>query len=97
MVDHESFQGENDLSGVGLPRTGLCAESTVQAFPELVGIFQDPLPCTDLDVADHLAGKVFVEQRADGGTGTAVEAGQGRILSVFHQLLCKIRIERNHG
>ncbi|VTR65059.1 hypothetical protein DESC_290129 [Desulfosarcina cetonica] len=94
MIDHHTFQGEDDLSGVGLPRAGLGAQTAVKAFPKFVGMLQDPFPRADLDVADHFAGEMFVEQRADGGTSAAVETGQSRIFAIFHHLLGKIRDER---
>jgi len=92
VIDNEAFQSQNDLAGIGVPRTGLGAEAAVQATPELRRTLQDPFLGAQLDVADHPAGKVLVHQRADGGAGAAIEAIQRRVNAETGELLGKFRM-----
>jgi hypothetical protein len=62
----------------------------MQAAPEFLRIFKNPILCTNLNIADHFSGKMLVYQRANGRTGPAVETFQGCIFAVTFHLFGKV-------
>jgi hypothetical protein len=97
MIDDHPPHGEDQVSGVGFPRTGLNAKSAVEAAPEIFIIFQDSLLGPDLGVADHFPREMFVQERADGRAGTTVETIHGGIDAKTGQLVNKFRFYLDHG
>lgn len=92
MGDDKTFQTENNFARIGFPGTGPSAEPAVQATPQFFGIFKNTILCTQLDITDHFPREMVIYQWADGRTGPAVKAFQGRVFVVLLHLFGKIGV-----
>jgi hypothetical protein len=97
MVENEPAQTHDEVPRVGPPGTGLRAQAAVQATPELLSVFQDPVPRSDLSVPDHFAREMLINERADGGAGAAVETLEGRVGAEAFDLVGELVIHVGHG
>jgi hypothetical protein len=68
----------------------------VQTTPEFLSIFKNSILSANLDIADHPAGEVLVNERADRCAGTAVETFKRRVIPMFGKFLCKVRVYQCH-
>ena len=64
MINNKAFESQDDLARVSLSGAGLCAESAVQAAPELIGVFQNRILSAQLDISDHFPGKMLINEWA---------------------------------
>jgi hypothetical protein len=62
----------------------------MKAAPELLGIFENPVFRSQLEVTDHLSGKVLVNQRTNSRAGPTIETFQGCISPKAIHLVRKI-------
>jgi hypothetical protein len=95
--DDISFQAQDHFPGISLTWAGLGTKTTMETVPEFFWVFQNTVLGPNLDIADHLSGKVFIDERAYGSTGATVETIKGRINTKFVQLFCKSGINNSHS
>jgi hypothetical protein len=97
LVDNVSFQSQNNLPRVSLSRTGLCAKTTMETTPEFLRVFQNMIFGANLDISDHLPGKVFINEWAYGSACPTIKAVESRINAKLVQLLGKSGINDSHS
>lgn len=96
MVEGKSPQSKDEFSGVGIPWASAAAQAAVEATPEIFGIPEDFVSCSQLGIPDHFSREMLVDQRADGNTRTAIEALECRTDAEALQFLGKFRIYETH-
>ncbi len=85
-----SLQSQNNFPRIRLPGTCPAAKSAVKATPELLGVLENPVLRPQLEVTDHLPGKMLVYQRTNSRAGSAIETFQRGISPEAIHLVGKI-------
>jgi hypothetical protein len=96
LVENEAPKPHDEIPRVGASRTGLGAQAAVETAPEILRVFQDSIPRSDLGVPDHFPWKMLMDQRADGDAGAAVETFEGRVGAETLDLVGELRIHSSH-
>jgi len=69
----------------------------MEAMPEFLRLFQDTIFRTNLDIADHFPGKMFIDKWTYCGTGATIETIKGRINTELVQLFSKSWVNNRHS
>jgi hypothetical protein len=69
----------------------------METTPEFLRVLQNTIFGANLDIADHLPGKVFINEWAYGSTCSTIEAVESRINAKPVQLLGKSGINDSHS
>jgi hypothetical protein len=96
VMEHITAKAQDQLAGIGLAGTRLGTQTAMEAPPQFHAVFQDAVPGPYLGVSDHPPWKMLMDERADGGTGAAVEAVQGGRHPEPLQFLRKGKVHESH-